>query len=105
MDVNGSAASIEIYLGRDVLTEPSGTLAPVQWKALDPSMNRYQGEVVGKRGCISRFSEKLRRVEESSETPDLSDWSNLGVIIDAICSAFEETDRDFLLDEADGTAS
>ncbi len=105
MDVNGSGASIELYLGRDVLTEPGGDLVPVQWKALDPSMKRYQGEVVGKRGCMDRFSEKLRRFGQSSEASDLSDWRDLGTIIDAICSAFEGTDRDFLLDEANWAAS
>jgi HEPN/Toprim N-terminal domain 1 len=105
MDVNGSAASIELYLGRDVLAEPNGALVPVQWKALDPIMKRYQGEVVGKRGCITRFSEKLLRFERSSETSDLSDWGDLGTIIDAICSAFENTDRELLLDEANWAAS
>jgi hypothetical protein len=105
MDVNGSGASIELYLGRDVLTEPSGALAPVQWKALDPSMKRYQGEVVGKRGCMDRFSEKLRRLGGSSEASDLSEWRDLGTIIDAICSAFEDTDREFLLGEANWAAS
>lgn len=44
MDVNGSAASIELYLGRDVLAEPSGELVPVQWKGFDPTMRRYQGK-------------------------------------------------------------
>jgi hypothetical protein len=104
MDVNGSAASIELYLGRDVLTEPCGTLSPVQWKALDPSMKRYQGEIMGKKGCISRFTEKLHRFDRSSKATDLSDWGDLGVILDAICSAFDDTNRDFLLDEANEAA-
>lgn len=97
MDVNGFAASIELYLGRDVLAEPSGELVPVQWKGFDPNMMRYQGEVLDKRACMRRFSKKLDRLRQSQETPDLSDWRDLEAIIDTICYAFDATKRDSLL--------
>lgn len=40
-DVNGLAASIELYLGRDVLIRADGGLRPVQWKAFVPAVGRY----------------------------------------------------------------
>lgn len=43
-DINGSACSIELYFGLDVLTE-SGQLSPVQWKGFDDRLGRYQGEI------------------------------------------------------------
>jgi hypothetical protein len=105
MDVNGTGASIELYLGRDVLAQPDGILAPVQWRALDPTMKRYQGEVVNKRECMARFSEKISRLDRSDEPPVYSEWSELRVIVDAICLAFEEADREFLLTIADEAES
>src|SRR5262249_8934669 len=42
-DVNGLAASIELYLGRDVLTRNDGTLHPVQWKSFMSGTGRYHG--------------------------------------------------------------
>lgn len=100
MDVNGSAASIELYLGRDVLAEPSGELVPVQWKGFDTTMGRYQGEVLDKRACMHRFSQKLGKLRGSKDLPDLSEWRDLGAIMNAICSVFETTGRDSLLDFA-----
>lgn len=102
MDVNGSAASIELYLGRDSLTDPSGSLIPVQWKGFEPTMKRYQGELIDKRGCMSRFSRKLDKLDRPIKSTDASAWKDLGTVIDAICSAFEVTDRDFLLSGANG---
>jgi hypothetical protein len=97
MDVNGSGASIELYLGCDLLAEPSGELVPVQWRGIDPNMKRYQGEVLDKRGCRRRFLEKLNRLRRSKDGPELSEWKDLEAIMDAICSAFAVTDRDSLL--------
>lgn len=59
LDVNGVAASIELYLGRDVLTDGTGSLRPVQWTGFEQSMARYQGEVVGKDELHQRFESKL----------------------------------------------
>jgi len=55
-DVNGSAGSIELYLGRDVLAREDGTLRPVQWKSFIPGMARYQGEVIEKELIHVRYS-------------------------------------------------
>lgn len=97
MDVNGSAASIELYLGPEVLTEPNGELLPVQWKGFDPQMGRYQGEVLDKRACMRRFEKKLDRLRQSKSAPDLFEWRDLGAIMDTVCFAFQAADRDSLL--------
>src|SRR5205823_12551628 len=41
-DINGSACSVELYFGRDVLMA-SGSLVPVQWRGYDDRLKRYQG--------------------------------------------------------------
>ncbi|MDB6037409.1 MAG: hypothetical protein JWM99_1250 [Verrucomicrobiales bacterium] len=35
MDVNGLAASLEIYFGEDVLIRKDGTLTPIHWRGFD----------------------------------------------------------------------
>jgi hypothetical protein len=65
MDVNGLAGSLELYLGRDVLTV-NGELLPVQWKGYDEKLGQYQGEVVGKAGIHERFKTKLSECQNDS---------------------------------------
>lgn len=62
MDINGLACSVEIYLGRSVLS-PNGELSPIQWKGFNEGMRRYQGELVGKRRAQDAFEAQLRRCE------------------------------------------
>lgn len=57
MNVNGLAASIELYLGDDVLGE-GGKLTPVQWSAYKPTMGKYQGEVLDKHKIHKRFKDQ-----------------------------------------------
>ncbi|MFQ5492169.1 MAG: hypothetical protein ACE5GE_15745, partial [Phycisphaerae bacterium] len=47
VDVNGKAASIELYLGRNALMT-DGELRPVRWKGYNQAAKAYQGEVAGK---------------------------------------------------------
>jgi hypothetical protein len=56
MNINGSAAGIELYLGADVLCGENGALMPIQWKGFEASLGRYQGEIADKRGCLERFT-------------------------------------------------
>ncbi len=86
-DVNGLAGSIELYLGRDVLTRPDGTLRPVQWTSFITSMARYQGEVVDKGIIHQAFRTKYAVALENSESVREQDWSGLRLILDAICAA------------------
>jgi hypothetical protein len=43
---------------------------------------------------------EARKLTGPKELPDLSEWKDLGAIMDAIYSAFEATDRDSLLEPA-----
>ena len=86
-DVNGLAGSIELYLGRDVLTQPDGSLRPVRWTAYVPSMDRYQGQVTDKGAIHRAFRVKAKAACEDPRNTERQDWSGLSLIIDAICTA------------------
>jgi hypothetical protein len=60
MNVNGSACSIEMYFGSDVLTRDN-ELIPIQWKGFDDKEKKYQGEIVDKNYVQDRFKKKLRQ--------------------------------------------
>ena len=98
MDVNGSAASIELYLGEDVIRGDDGQLIPIQWKAFEPSVKRYQGEIVDKRGCLKRFSEKFGRLNGGAAERDGPAWRDLLAITDSILFAFTDADSDELIE-------
>jgi hypothetical protein len=86
-DVNGLAGSIELYLGRDVLTRPDGTLRPVRWTSYVPGMDRYQGKVADKDAIHRAFRAKSKEARENPQHAEQQDWSGLDLIIDAICAA------------------
>jgi hypothetical protein len=86
-DVNGLAGSIELYLGKDVLTGEDGTLYPVQWKSFIPGMSRYQGEVVNKEKIHEAFRAKYATAQKNRDHIEGQDWNGVRLIIDAIRSA------------------
>lgn len=86
-DVNGVAASIELYLGEDVLRDESGHLTPVHWKGFNERMNRYQGVILDKTSVLKRFEEKLRRCISDPVSAIDSDWNGMHCLIGALCVA------------------
>jgi hypothetical protein len=96
MNVNGLAASIELYLGDDVLRE-NGKLAPVKWSAYNPLVGKYQGEVLGKDKIHKRFKEKLAGQRNRAHLTQDPYWSGLCVILSSIFSAFHPYDRKHIL--------
>jgi hypothetical protein len=60
-DINGSACSIELYLGISALTVSSDTLMPIQWTGYEKSLSRYQGELVDKRLVQQQYLDELDR--------------------------------------------
>lgn len=66
MDVNGQAASIELYLGRVALST-GGNLRPVRWGGYVAPVQAYQGEIEGKDGVESVFLQQLRYFSDPSE--------------------------------------
>lgn len=59
MDVNGMAGGIELYLGPSALHDGSGEFRPVRWTGYNGKLNRYQGEVEGKREIVETYIEHL----------------------------------------------
>lgn len=59
-NVNGRAASIELYLGRHSLNDERGNLRPVRWTGYVPPIKTYQGEVECKAEIQARFFKKSR---------------------------------------------
>jgi hypothetical protein len=90
LDVNGLAASIELYFGGDVLRQSDGSLAPVQWKGFVQSIARYQGEVLGKTELQAAFSRKLAKAESDPAEQARQDWTGIDAILRVIFGAFKD---------------
>jgi hypothetical protein len=86
-DVNGLAGSIELYLGRDVLTDAAGNLLPVQWQSFIKGIDRYQGEVLDKQGIQKSFRAKLARCRANPAEIESSDWSGIRQILTSLLQA------------------
>ena len=86
MDVNGRAASIEMYLGRAALTDEDGNLRPVRWSGYNAKMRRYQGAVEGKGAVQSAFFSALK----NNNSPDQARAAlpELSAVIDMLTFIF-----------------
>ena len=90
LDVNGTAASIELYLGRDVLNQDN-QLCPVQWAGYSQSLKSYQGELLDKIGIVERWRGKASRcLADASQVID-ADWADIRAIWLSIFTAFPDT--------------
>ena len=88
-DVNGLAGSIELYLGRDVLTDASGHLRPVRLQATIPGMGRNQAQVTGKSAVQDAYRQKVRAARGDRSRIAQQDWSGVRAILDLVRSAFD----------------
>jgi hypothetical protein len=87
-DVNRKACSIELYLGRDVLTDAHGDLRPVRWTGFVKAIGAWQGEVEAKAAILAAFWAKARAAMDDPRAAAEQDWSDLRAIIDEVRSAF-----------------
>ncbi|MCZ4512760.1 hypothetical protein O3Q52_32290 [Streptomyces sp. ActVer] len=89
-DINGTAGSLEMYLGRDALQGDADRLLPVQWRSWNPRLRRYQGSLIDadKQAVQERFRRKVEAHRAGDATGD-EDWSGIRAIIDTIVNAFE----------------
>ncbi|GAA4065827.1 hypothetical protein GCM10022214_20040 [Actinomadura miaoliensis] len=87
-DVNGRAGSLELYLGRDVLTI-DGNLAPIQWQHYDSKLGRYHGALSDhdKKRVQKAFEEKIKSARMSGGAPS-GDWTGIEAIMNTIITAF-----------------
>jgi len=92
MDVNGMAASIELYLGKDVLVDENSKMTPVQWTGYDTSLRKYQGEVLLKDEIQERFHNRLQACVADPQLLQTTDWFGMRAILSAIFRSFHELD-------------
>lgn len=88
LNINGLAASIELYLGRDVLITEDKVFAPIQWKGFNQSLNKYQGEIIGKDILHKKFFEKIQNAGRDHNKVKLQDWNGIESIFKVIFSCF-----------------
>lgn len=91
VDVNGKAASIELYLGRSALTI-NDQLCRVRWAGYNKSTDSYQGEVDGKDEVKKRFFQKLESASHPSGAqeafPELAEvWRGIFAAVGRCCEA------------------
>lgn len=85
MDINGMACSIELYLGKDILTEDEDNLIPIQWIGYFESAGKYQGRILDKANCLKKFFDRMNDKDISREN---FDFSGLDDILKMIFEAF-----------------
>ena len=86
-DINGLAASLELYFGHDVLTRADGSLTPVQWRGYDKTVGRYQGEITDKPILRERFVEKVEEARAHAKAIASMDWAPMRKVLDTIRDA------------------
>ncbi len=97
LDMNGIAASIELFFGSDVLKIEGENLSPVQWTGYDPNIKKYQGEVIDKITLQRRFNKKIE-ASKSDKDDCLDDkWDDMRSIFKLLFNAFNENHREQLL--------
>lgn len=92
MDINGLAASIELFLGEEVLRDSSGSLMPVQWTGYNSRLERYQGEILEKAKIQERFRTVIRNVKRNPKIVGDIDWSHIRLVLNCLFTAFHEQD-------------
>lgn len=86
MDINGSASSIELFLGRNTLIGRNGQLQPVVWSGFHKQAKRYQGAIENKEYITKRFS---KRMKEGGNPDDLKkEFPELDLLLNQIFCAF-----------------
>ena len=76
MNVNGLAGSIEMYMGKDILTDNDGNLELVQWGGYMNRVKKYQGSLINKDTVNNRFKGK--------DAADVNKWQDLRYLWDYI---------------------
>ncbi len=89
LNINGIAASIELYLGEDVLRIDGKNFVPIQWTGYDKSVKKYQGEVLEKTKLQVRFKDKLTRAQKGEEL----DWQGMRTVFQILFTSFLDKNR------------
>jgi hypothetical protein len=89
LNVNGLAAGIEIYLGKECLLDNNNKFIPILWGGYDAALTQYQGEIINKNWVQKKFSEKISECKADSRIILTKDWDDLVSIFNTIFKAFQ----------------
>ena len=64
VNVNGRAASIELYLGSQNFQSPDGRVIPVRWTGYVSAANEYQGAIENKAEVVRAFERELATIND-----------------------------------------
>jgi hypothetical protein len=95
IDVNGKAASIELFLGRHNLSAEDGALTPVIWNNYLHAARRYQGAINDKRRVLEQFLKET--TEENDFNYYRSRFPELVVLWEHIFALVREPQREIRL--------
>lgn len=84
-DINGSAVSIELFMGEDVLRDHNGLLTPVQMASWNEQHKQYQGAITSKADIKKKFFDKLAAARAGGF--DRNAWADLDALLDHIIAA------------------
>src|ERR1041385_325585 len=76
-NVNGSAGSLELYFGKNILRLGRRTVVPVRWTSFIEPVGKYQGELANKRAVRLRFERHLDEMAASVALAKRHDWSGM----------------------------
>ncbi len=97
LNINGIAASIELYFGQDILKIDGQNFSPIQWTGYDSNLKKYQGEVIDKKKLQERFIEKIKKTKASNLKILDDSWDEMRSILDLIFCAFVENDKNNII--------
>jgi len=86
-DINGLAASVELYLGTDVLAACNNP--PVKWGGYIQTVGGHQGELRRKSQIHKAFRRKIERCRTDSAFLEAADWTGLRAILNSVFTAFD----------------
>jgi len=95
-DINGMAASIELYTGKDILLQDNGNLTPIQWTGYNIKLNKYQGKILYKDKLHDRFNQKINSAKKGTNF----EWEEIKLIFSTIFKLFQEEKRKIICERA-----
>lgn len=87
LDINGSAVSVELFFGVDVLGE-NDDRPPIQWTGYSRKTKQYQGEILDKADLQARYAAKVTAARAAGGPLPTQDWTDMRTLVDAIRTAF-----------------
>ncbi len=90
LNINGTACSIEFFLGKDVLLDDEGIFEPVIWTQYMEkygrfSIKKYQGALLHKAAVQERFRKKLAKLKKCDRV-QVKIWPEIKNLLELISS-------------------